>query len=348
MANKTIYHSLPLANIFAWDKRPHGEIGIEIEVEGGPWPEGNARNWVSHVDNSLRNGGIEYVINNPIRRDQVSASLQTLKKFLGNEAVLNFSYRTSVHVHVNVQELTVAQWVSFITAFTVLEEALVDVVGPKRAGNKFCLRAIDADEPLRMILSGVRNQNLHAQLRGDIKYASMNVLATVTHGTLEFRAMEGNLDEENITDWVNCLVAIKDYAIKLEKPVEVMEELSREGPREWANKILPEKSKIAEQVLARPDLTDVLYAGARIVQDLCFGTNWEKNEIPEKKSGNNEIRDANGGLGPEFERMARNVNIQRLEELMEQGAQRDAIRGLRAAPFRLNVADFDIAQVDNL
>lgn len=278
MTKKMNYHNYPLSHIFAWPRSPKGEIGIEVEVEGGPWPEGAAPNWEPHQDGSLRNGGIEYVIRNPVNRAKVPDALKAKQAFLKNSK-LNFSYRTSIHIHVNVQDLTVAQWVSFIAAFTVLEEALVDVVGPKRAGNKFCLRAVDADESLRLILRGLRNENLHAEIRGDIKYASMNVLATATHGTLEFRAMEGNLDVDRITDWVNVICAIKDYAIKLERPTDVMGEMSHEGPRDWARRVLPRNSKIAEEVLARRDLTDVMYAGARVVQDLCYGANWDKDEF---------------------------------------------------------------------
>ena len=269
------YYNRPMEELFFWDRNPKGEIGIEVEVEGGPWPEDPPTNWVTHQDGSLRNG-IEYVIRQPVAREKVRDSLSKLAAGLANSR-LNFSYRTSIHVHVNIQSLTVRQWVSYVAAFIVLEEALVDIVGPKRAGNKFCLRVCDADQPVQMIRGGIRNGDLHAVLRGDIKYASMNVLASATHGTLEFRAMEGNLNVDWITAWADVLLAIKDYAIKVDSPVEVVSDMSRYGPQEWARNVLPAGNPITDKLLAREGLADVLYDGVRLAQDLAYAVPWDKD-----------------------------------------------------------------------
>lgn len=273
------YYNKQLRDIFIWNRKPKGEIGIEIEVEGGPWPEAPS-NWESHNDGSLRNGGIEYVIRQPVRRDKVSEALNVLRKAMtDHNSQLNFSYRTSVHVHVNVQDMTVRQWCAFIAAFTVLEELLVDVVGPKRAGNKFCLRAKDADEALRAVRRGLREDNLPGQLNGDFKYASMNVLASVTHGTLEFRAMEGNMEVDNINNWVQVLGAIKDYAMKCTSPAQIADDLSLLGPHQWAREVLPEGNSITDKVLGAPNLVDAMYEGVRLVQDICYAVPWEDDPI---------------------------------------------------------------------
>lgn len=278
------YHNLRLKDIFGWRRNPKGEVGIEVEVEGGPWPDLTANpipNWEYHEDHSLRNGGAEYVIRQPIGRDKVLGALETLEVGL-RDARKVFSYRTSVHVHINVQQLTIAQWVAFIAAFTVLEEALVDVVGPKRAGNKFCLRIKDADEPLNALRKGIREGRLRDYIGGDLKYASMNITATQTHGTLEFRAMEGNLDPKRINDWVQVLGCIKDYACeKAESPMHIANQLSALGPLQWARMVLPEGNSITDQVLRRADLNDVMYEGIRLVQDLCYCSDWSKDPFRE-------------------------------------------------------------------
>lgn len=267
-----------LRDIFHWARNPKGEFGIEIEVEGGPFPEGSPTNWQRVEDHSLRNGGVEYVIRNPLREDNVRGALETLRDFLG-DTPLSFTYRTSVHVHVNVQDLTIKQWVNFLVAFTILEEALVDVVGPKRAGNKFCLRAVDADETLRQVRDNLRSGNITAGLGGDLKYASMNIVATLTHGTLEFRAMEGNLDVDRITQWVNVLSRIKDYARQADDPTAIVGEMSRWGPAMWAARVLPDND-LTRQLFARQDINDVLYDGVRVAQDLAFGTDWTNDAPP--------------------------------------------------------------------
>lgn len=267
-----------LRDFFVWPRNPKGEFGIEIEVEGGPFPEGAPANWNRVEDHSLRNGGVEYVIRNPLREDNVRSALELLQDFL-RDTPLNFTYRTSVHIHVNVQDMTVKQWVNFLVAFTILEEALVDVVGPRRAGNKFCLRAVDADETLRQVRDNLRSGNLAQGLSGDLKYASMNIVATLTHGTLEFRAMEGNLDVDRITQWVNVLSRIKDYARQADDPTAIVGEMSRWGPAIWAAGVLPD-NELTRQLFARRDINDVLYDGVRVAQDLAFGTDWTNDAPP--------------------------------------------------------------------
>lgn len=272
-----------LSHLIMWNRHPKGEVGIEVEVEGGPWPEGPITNWESHVDNSLRNGGTEYVIRQPVARDRVRNALTTLAAGLA-ESRLVFSYRTSVHVHVNVQDLTFRDWCAFVVLFTTLEELLVDQVGPNRRGNKFCLRMKDADQPLQLIQDALRAQNIGAMHGDDIKYASMNIQATRTHGTLEFRAMEGNLDVDRICDWVAALLAIKDYARGLNSPRDIPEQLSQFGPHTFVARVLPD-NRLRAAVLASRDLAPSIYEGVRIAQDVAYAIDWgEKEAAPVPKS----------------------------------------------------------------
>jgi len=276
---KMHYYNMRLMDMFRWQRAPKGEIGIEIEVERGPWPEMPGANWTPHVDNSLRNNGMEFVIRQPVNRDRVLGSLQDLRKTLDDfGSRLDFSYRTSVHVHVNVQNMTLRQWCAFVALFTTVEEILVDIVGPKRAGNKFCLRMKDADEPLQMIRRGLRAENLRDQLHDDIKYASMNILATRTHGTLEFRAMEGNLDPARINDWVQVLCTLKDAAMAMDNPQDIMGNVSAVGPHQWLRNLLPANNTITERALRHDNLSGSIYEGVRLAQDICFAVPWAKDD----------------------------------------------------------------------
>lgn len=269
------YVNQKLQRSFHWERYPKGEVGIEIEIEGGGYPEDPIQNWVPHPDGSLRNGGTEYVIRQPVLRDNVRAALDTLAEGLRNAPKV-FSYRTSVHVHINVQDMSIRQWCAYLVLFAIFEELLVNVVGPERAGNKFCLRFKDADASLRAVASGVTEQNLPIQLQGDLKYASCNIRATLTHGTLEFRAMRGNLDPAFITDWVNVLMALKDHAKDVRDPTVFVGELSMLGAREFALKYLPRDNSITRAVLDNPieRLTDSMYEGVRLGQDVAFCTDW--------------------------------------------------------------------------
>lgn len=274
------YQNRQMRDVVFYGHAPKGEVGIEVEVEGGPWPQEAVPNWAVHQDGSLRNG-IEYVIAEPIQRDKVIDAMDTLSDaFKKAGSKLSFSYRTSIHVHINIQSMTVRQWVAFVAAFTILEEMLVDVVGPKRAGNKFCLRMKDAEQPLNFVRRALREDNLPQYLGGDLKYASMNLLASMGHGTLEFRAMSGNLDGKFINDWVQVLLAIKDYALKVENPASIIGDLSNLGPLFWAESVLPAGNSITQRVLASDEIRDSLYEGVRLAQDICFAIPWEDDPMP--------------------------------------------------------------------
>jgi hypothetical protein len=175
---------------------------------------------------------------------------------------------------VNVQDLTLRQWVNYISLFCIFEELLVNVVGPERAGNKFCLRFKDADASMRLLRQGILDENIPNILGGDLKYASCNIRATVSHGTLEFRAMRGNLDVPFIKAWVDILLALKDAAKVTRDPSAFVQEMSFLGPMEFARKYLP-ANVITYGVLAQEDiLSNSMYEGARLAQDVAYCIEW--------------------------------------------------------------------------
>ena len=90
----------------------NGEVGLEIEVEGSRLVNVLGSYWAVHQDGSLRpnNGGeaLEYVLQKPTARDNVYKFLVYLeKKLQANNAIINPSPRTSVHVHLNAQDQTI-------------------------------------------------------------------------------------------------------------------------------------------------------------------------------------------------------------------------------------------------
>lgn len=324
---KRNYVDTELGTVFFWERRPKGEVGIEVEVEGGPWPNKAITNWITHADGSLRNNGIEYIIRQPVNRDKVSATLTTLREGLAN-AVLDFSYRTSIHVHINIQDLTIRELVNYVTIFAIFEELLVNVVGPERAGNKFCLRFKDADEALRTIPKGLNDSDLGNYLAGDFKYASCNLRAVVSHGTLEFRAMRGNLEVDFINDWVQLLLSLKDAAKSTKSPRIFVEELSHLGPQTFAQKYLPKGNRITAAVLGQYNkLGNSLFEGARLVQDIAYCMEWGE---PQPRVGPSAKKVEMAPPEPDFP-----IGAQIVDDPFE--IQEAAIRrmvGLNPEPFR--------------
>src|SRR6267154_2651428 len=87
-----------------------GDWGIEIEAEGKELHEALPRSyWLSEDDPSLRGRfpetRHEWKLAKPINIREVGAALDQLIGWQ-KDAQFKFSFRTSVHVHMNVSELT--------------------------------------------------------------------------------------------------------------------------------------------------------------------------------------------------------------------------------------------------
>lgn len=259
-----------------------GEIGIEIELEGRGLPRQIDREgvWTHHDDGSLRNGGAEYVLTVPVARDRVRAALELIPPALA-KSTPNASHRTSVHVHVNVQNMTFREIFSYMTVYYIFEDYLVDWCGEDRVGNLFCLRLRDAEWMLHHIRQCVRDNDLRAIPQDNVRYSALNVLAAFRYGSLEFRSLRGTTDIDLIERWVNILLKIKDFSARFERPSDVMVEFSRMGEREFARECFGEE--ILREI-GYPKHSYDIWHTVRLAQDLAYACprGWEIQKVTKK------------------------------------------------------------------
>jgi len=216
-----------------------GEVGIEVEVEGRNLPRSDiGRLWNTTTDGSLRGESREFVLDKPCGREQVGQVLEVLRARLeefGAEVIP--SNRCGVHVHINCQNLTTSQVVSFITTYMCLEEVLVKWCGQERVGNLFCLRTSDAEGMMKYIHRFIRTGRIHQLYTDRIRYASVNMKALPNYGSLEFRAMRSDLTPGVIEKWVAMLLAVKDYSLD-KRSDEIIGQFSMKGPQDFFNDVL--------------------------------------------------------------------------------------------------------------
>lgn len=201
-----------------------GDVGIEIEVEGQYLPIGVDARWVAHEDGSLRGESKEYVLHKPVPVAETRDCLESLAKNLKEAgSKLAFSFRTSVHVHINVQDLTYPQYLNMLYAYFLLEEPFMTFCGKERKGNRFCLRLQDAEGMLDTYNMLFRHG--YAALReippNLVRYSAMNVEATTKYGSLEFRGMRGTMDVDTIETWVQAIYRLREFAKSIENPTQV-------------------------------------------------------------------------------------------------------------------------------
>jgi Putative amidoligase enzyme len=220
-----------------------GDFGIEIEVEGKNLPREVNQYWRCEADNSLRGESMEYIFSKPQPLNKVKTILNTLvKKFKDTGSVLDFSFRTSVHVHMNVQNITPERVLSTIYTYLLLEDPLMNLCGDNRKGNRFCLRLQDAEglvERLSLAFGNIKDGFAYIP-KDTIRYSALNVEAIVKYGSIEFRAMQGNCDVDRITNWCTLLNCLKVFTEKYDTPMDVYEFYNKVGPEDFAKEVFRE------------------------------------------------------------------------------------------------------------
>ena len=265
-----------------------GDIGLEIEVEGNKFQKSNVHllplGWQHHTDNSLRGtDNAEYVLNGPIKFDQVRGHIDALwDMFKAYGSKISESNRTSVHVHLNVQDFYFDHFAAFAALYFCFEEILTEWCGEHRVGNLFCLRAKDAPAIITAIKRFIRTDG--GDIRENFHYAGFNPQALFKFGSIEIRTLRGTPDPEVIFDWVGILRRLYELSGSYSDPRDVCSNFSAEGPIAFFETILGEHaSKVrAGSGMSDEKIRDSLYEGIRLAQDIAYCRDWgvyKKTEV---------------------------------------------------------------------
>lgn len=278
---KTYNYNSTVRDMLARHEKQSGEIGIEIECEGRHLPQRGQLEayWTTHADGSLRGESIEYVMNGPVVRKEVVPALNYLEGlFKLNKTKCKDSYRTSVHVHVNMQAVSIRQTYNVVLMYGILEDILTEYAGTTRVGNLFCLRMADAEFMLQELRQGaVRDDYGHLNSNG-LRYAGCNVKSLFDHNSLEFRAFRGTTDMKLIAEWVDIILQIKDSGLSYANPSEMLQDFSNLGAAGFLRKNF--KEGLVGLIEGYPHWQDRILAGARLVQDVAYANDW--SPMPEK------------------------------------------------------------------
>jgi len=270
-------------------KAVKGEVGLELEIEGKRLPEQNdlddftsstlKRRWVVHTDGSLRNGGLEYVLDQPCLQTEVPELVEGLFKIFDTQKTkLDLTQRTSTHVHINVSTLKANVLTSYLALWYVFEEALINWCGEARAGNLFCLRSKDSsfipDQWSKALNTGV------FKFPNDYKYSSINLGAFSRFGSFEFRSLRGAENPDLVIKWVDFLCALrKEAETAFDNPSVIVEKMSAEGPDVMFSEICRKYNleDFASEVLnlsENADFNQMCWNGFRSIQKIIYEINW--------------------------------------------------------------------------
>lgn len=273
------------------------EVGIEVEVEGITDGGVNVIDypvWTIKEDGSLRNHGYEFV-SSPIRGDRVTYALNKLYTGLNKGYV--FSPRTSIHVHVNILDLTLPQIASVLVLNLAVEKLLYRFVGGDRDKNNFCVPFGETNYLTGLINDLVEGKTTALASWAHVRYLGLNIDSIHKFGTLEFRHMGGTDDITKVGRWINLIGAMKTFAEKNEfsQVLERIKELNTYSNYRkflddvfgehswllgaWDNKTLMEKNvSIIKRIVTKNELMD------QCKKEYTSESEWVKRLHPKKEA----------------------------------------------------------------
>ena len=193
---------------------PKALVGLEVEVENVLRIDSNLTLgfWSVHEDGSLRNNGREFKTP-AIPTQYVKPALFSLASCLND--TIDFSQRTSIHVHQDVRGMRLEQVLTLLFAYTPLENLLFKFAGTSRKSSVYCVPLVDTNLLERLFES---NDDFYRVLRGIgnywQKYTALNLMPIAEFGTVEYRHMPGHLNITKLCLWVELLSCLKLYAYK--------------------------------------------------------------------------------------------------------------------------------------
>ena len=198
----------------------NSNIGIEIEVENFDWnTQPSLQNWSFTTDHSLRNNGCELISSIISGRKVYRALHDASEYFTANQPNASFNERCSVHVHVDITDLTVSELKNYVYLTVGIEPLLMKMVAPHRMNNNFCLQVSQASnviDRLRNLFSSTTVSDFRDRLRRvspeGFKYSATNFANMARLGTIEYRMHQGTIDKEILLHWVNVLCKIKSLS----------------------------------------------------------------------------------------------------------------------------------------
>lgn len=248
-----------------------GDLGVEIEVEGDNLPYLETY-WNNEHDHSLRGESREYVLKKPMSVEGVKKALDYLDEmYVKCNTQVHESVRAGVHVHVNVQHLTIVELYNFMTSYIILEDILTKYCGKYREGNLFCLRVKDADYLLYTLQQVAKSKWYHTFDSDLLRYAAMNVKSLSTYGSLEFRAMRGTRDLSAIYKWASVLLNIRNEAVKFDNPKGIISWIDGYGAEAFLQRFLGDNfEELTNHLTEGKDLLE----GLTRAHTLAAATDW--------------------------------------------------------------------------
>lgn len=204
---------------------PYQQIGVEIEIETDKkWSQKNyesfsdilaAQNyWTIKPEGSIRNG-FEIVMQRPLFGKQLTSAIDDIYLVL-NKLPFTTSTRTGIHVHLDISDMLLEQFIKMCAAYALVEPHLFLWEGNNRQDNVFCVPwwqstvAADLLKDLYRGTSPIDNSHINRQR---YKYSALNLCSLSKFCTVEFRHLRTSLDKNRLLEWISFIFTLKQIGL---------------------------------------------------------------------------------------------------------------------------------------
>lgn len=253
-------------------------VGVELELEGmSPYdacdlcPRDLGLRWSWTDDGSLRGLSVEAVLSHPLGGADLHSAVAGITDYLKKDwgRVLSTNHRTSMHVHIDVRDITPEQLAKIVMVYAIFEKPLISYSGPGREHSNFCIPLYNAAQlcdSVAALMEGT-TRCIHAMIENQSKYSALNLLPIRTFGSIEFRSHRGTYNYDEILSWINILLSIKRWAVHDAPGIEEFPAyFSGVGPTGMCKEVF---GRYAARLVC-PDFDSMCYSGMRCAQDLLF------------------------------------------------------------------------------
>lgn len=202
-------------------------FGLELEIEGAGIMTASSKldpsDWVIERDHSLRDG-LEFKSRLPSTYEHTLGMVRQYGEFL-NECKAKATPRTSVHIHVNTQDLNSEQMKSLVWLSVAMEPVILRFCSELRNHNGYCVpvyNSLNLVSYWRTFFKFLDGRLSPSQITSTTryKYAATGAFRLLDLGTLEYRMFPGCTDYTKLYWYLGILRSM--YEIAITNPVKVL------------------------------------------------------------------------------------------------------------------------------
>jgi len=240
-------------------------VGIEVELENFRFKkECELTYWRAEHDGSLRDGGIEFVLRQPLTGHDLEVAIEELysKVLTANYKV---SPRTSTHVHIDARDLSVEHMKRLVFVYSMMERFIYDLVTPDREYSFYCTPLYRSSQNRRSIAKALDKLSF----RSCPRYSGINLRALERYGSIEFRMHQGLTDTTDLKRWIKLLLKLRSGTKAFEDvPMEhILKMYSENSAQHIMEQVLGEE---LYRELVQDSYNDRLKESMRSAQDLLL------------------------------------------------------------------------------